>query len=82
MRENIVMIKNQDDEKNKLNNSQDLQINRGFELMLRHNSRREKPSEPKTFQIRFGKMLSLFKREIHFQFEFFLDMKKSNSQEK
>jgi hypothetical protein len=76
MRENIVMIKNQDDEKNKLNNSQDLQINRGFELMLRHNSRREKSSEPKTFQIRFGKMLSLFKREIHFQFEFFLDMKK------
>jgi hypothetical protein len=82
MQKNIVMINDQDDEKRRLNNSQDLQINRGFELMLRHNSRREKPSEPKAFQFRFGKMLSLLKREMHFQFEFFLDMKKSNSQEK
>jgi hypothetical protein len=76
MHGNTAMTKNQDDERNKLNNSQDLHINRGFELMLRNNNRREKPSEPKTFQIRFGKMMSLFKREIHFQFEFFLDMKK------
>jgi hypothetical protein len=82
MQKNIVMINDQDDEKRKLNNSQDLQINRGFELMLRHNSRREKPSKPKVFQFRFGKVLSLLKREMHFQFEFFLDMKKSNSQEK
>jgi hypothetical protein len=82
MQKNTVMINDQDDEKRKLNNSQDLQINRGFELMLRHNSRREKSSEPKAFQFRFGKMLSLLKREMHFQFEFFLDMKKSNSQEK
>ena len=72
----IVMTKNQDDEKSKLNNYKNLNINKGFELMLRNNSRRENPSEPKTFQIRFGKMMSLFKREIHFQFEFFLDMKK------
>ena len=76
MHGNTAMTKNQDDERNKLNNSRDLHINRGFELMLRNNNRREKPSEPKTFQIRFGKMLSLFKREIHFQFEFFLDIKK------
>lgn len=72
----IVMTKNQDDEKSKLNNSKNLNINKGFELMLRNSSRREKPSEPKTFQICFGKMLSLFKREIHFQFELFLDIKK------
>lgn len=70
------MINDQDDEKRKLNNSQDLQINRGFELMLRHNIRREKPSEPKAFQFRFGKMLSLFRREIHFQIDFFFNMKK------
>ena len=70
------MTKNQDDEKSKLNNSKNLNINKGFELMLRNSSRREKPSEPKTFQICFGKMLSLFKREIHFQFELFLDIKK------
>ena len=76
MHGNTAMTKNQDDERNKLNNSRDLHINRGFELMLINNNRREKPSEPKTFQIRFGKMMSLFKREIHFQFEFFLDMKK------
>ncbi len=71
----IVMTKDQG-EKRKLNNSQNLQINRGFELMLRHSIRREKSSEPKTFQIRFGKMLSLLKREIHFQIDFFFDMKK------
>jgi hypothetical protein len=76
MHGNTAMTKNQDDEKNKLNNSRNLHINRGFELMLRNNTRGEKPSEPNTFQIRFGKMMSLFKREIHFQFEFFLDMKK------
>ena len=72
----IAMTKNQDDEKSKLNNSKNLNINKGFELMLRNSSRREKSSEPKTFKICFGKMLSLFRREIHFQFEFFLDIKK------
>jgi hypothetical protein len=76
MRKNIIMTKEKEGAKNKLNNSDDLQINRGFELMLRHNSRREKPSEPKTFQLRFGKMLSLLKREIHFQIDFLFDMKK------
>jgi hypothetical protein len=70
------MTKGKDGGKSKLNNSQDPQINRGFELMLRHNSRREKPSEPKSFQFRFGKMISLLKREIHFQIDFFFDMKK------
>lgn len=77
-----IMTKEREDERSKLNNS-DPQIDRGFELMLRQHNRREKPSEePKTFLIRFGKMLSLFKREIHFQFEFFVDIKKINSREK
>ncbi len=75
MHGNIVMIEDQEGEKRKLN-KREPQINRGFELMLRQHNRREKPSEPKTFLIRFGKMLSLFKREIHFQFELFLDIKK------
>jgi hypothetical protein len=70
------MTKEKEGEKRKLNNSQDLQINRGFELMLRHNSRGGNPSKPKAFQFRFGKMLSLLKREIHFQIDFFFDMKK------
>ncbi len=76
MRRNIIMTNGKEGAKNKLNNSDDLQINRGFELMLRHNSRREKQPEPKSFHVRFGKMLSLLKREIHFEFEFFFDMKK------
>ncbi len=75
MHGNIIMIEDQEGERKKLNKSEP-QINRGFELMLRQHNRREKPSEPKTFLIRFGKMLSLFRREIHFQFEVFLDIKK------
>lgn len=75
MHGNIVMIEDQEGEKRKLN-KREPQINRGFELMLRQHNRREKPSEPKSFLIRFGKMLSLFKREIHFQFEVFFDIKK------
>ena len=77
-----IMTKEKEDEKRKLNNF-DPHIDRGFELMLRQHNRREKPSEePKTFLIRFGKMLSLLKREIHFQFEFFVDIRKINSREK
>ena len=75
MKGNIVMIEDQEGEKRKLNRREP-QINRGFELMLRQHNRREKSSEPKTFLIRFGKMLSLFKREVHFQFELFFDIKK------
>lgn len=75
MHGNIVMIEDQEGEKRKLN-KREPQINRGFELMLRQHNRREKPSEPKSFLIRFGKMLSLFRREIHFQFEIFFDIKK------
>jgi hypothetical protein len=70
-----IMINDQEGEKSKLNNFES-QINRGFELMLRKHNRGEKPSKPKTFLIRFGKMLSLFRREIHFGFEFHLDIKK------
>jgi len=44
------------------------------ELLLR--KRRKKSEEPKTFQIKFGKMISLLKREIHLQFEFHLDIRK------
>lgn len=72
------MTKDQEEKgKSNLNNDRsEIHINRGIELMLRQHNRREKPSKPKSFLIRFGKMLSLFKREIHFQFEVFLDIKK------
>lgn len=67
------MKREKDAEKRKLNNL-DPHINRGFELMLRTHNRRERSSRPKTFHIRFGKMLSLLRREIHLNFEFHLDI--------
>ena len=69
----IVMTENQDDEKRKLNKSEP-QINRGVELLLRN--RRKKSEEPKTFQVKFGKMISLFRREFHFFIEFHFDIRK------
>ena len=70
---NIVMIDDQDDEKNKLNKDEP-QINRGVELLLRN--RRRRSLEPKTFQVKFGKMISLFRREFHFYIEFHFDVRK------
>ena len=69
----IIMTKERGDAKRKLNNSEP-EINRGVELLLR--KRRRKSEEPKTFQMRFGKMISLFRREIHLLFEFHLDVRK------
>ena len=73
MRGDIVMTEDLDEEKNKLNKSQP-QINRGVELLLRN--RRAKPEQPKTFQIKFGKMVALFRREIVFHLNFYLDIRK------
>ena len=67
------MIDDQDAEKNKLNKSEP-QINRGVELLLRN--KRRKSEKPKTFQVKFGKMISLFRREFHFFFEFHFDISK------
>lgn len=70
------MINEKEDEKKSLNNSE-LKLDRGFELMLRkeNSKRREKPL-PKTFQITFGKMVSLLSREVHLNFDFSIDIKK------
>jgi hypothetical protein len=67
------MIDDQEEGKSKLNKSEP-QINRGVELLLRN--RRRKSLEPKTFQMRFGKMISLFRREFHFYIEFHFDIRK------
>ena len=67
------MTKDLDDEKRPLNKS-DTHINRGVELLLRN--RRKKPEPPKTFQIKFGKMVSLFRREIVLHLNFYLDIRK------
>ena len=50
------------------------EINKGVELLLRN--RRKKPEPPKTFQVKFGKMVSLFRREIVFHLNFYLDIRK------
>ena len=73
MHRNIVMIEDLDDERSKLNKSEP-QINRGVELLLRN--RRRKSERPKTFQVKFGKMISLFRREFHFFIEFHFDIRK------
>ena len=67
-----VMISDQDDEKSKLNKIEP-QINRGVELLLRN--RRRESSRPKTFQVRFGKMISFFRKEFHFYIEFHFDIR-------
>ena len=69
----IVMTNDQEDGKKELNNSE-LQINRGVELLLRN--RRKKSEKPKTFQVKFGKMISLFQREFHFFIDLHFDIKK------
>jgi hypothetical protein len=67
------MTKDQEDAKSNLNNDE-LQINRGVELLLRN--RRKRPDQPKTFQVKFGKMVSLFRREIVLHLNFYLDIRK------
>ena len=55
--------------------SEDLEINKGVELLLRNKNRRRE--EPKTFIWKFRKMLSFFGREIHLSFDVQLDIKKT-----
>jgi len=73
MHRNIVMTEDLAEEKNNLNNHE-TNINRGVELLLRN--RRRRPEPPKTFQVKFGKMVSLFRREIVFHLNFYLDIRK------
>jgi len=67
------MTKDQEEEKNNLNNDKP-QINRGVELLLRN--RRRSPLKPKTFQVKFGKLIALWNREIVFHFDCYLDIRK------
>ncbi len=75
MQRGIVMTDGQEDEKKDLNNDKPLEINRGVELLLRN--RRKKPDKPKTFQVKFGKLVSLWNREIVFHFNVYLDIRKT-----
>ena len=67
------MTENQD-AKGALNKPEPQNINRGVELLLRN--RRRPPEKPKTFQVKFGKMISFFRREIVFHLNFYLDIRK------
>ena len=69
----IVVTENLEDEKKSLNKSKP-EMNRGVELLLRN--RRKKPDPPKTFQVKFGKLIALWNREIVFHFNFYLDIRK------
>ena len=73
MPKSIVMTKDVEDAKNNLNKDEP-QINRGVELLLRN--RRRKPELPKTFQVKFGKMVTLFRREFVLHLNFYLDIRK------
>jgi hypothetical protein len=66
------MTENQEERKRPLNNDKP-QMNRGVELLLRNRRRVEKP---KTFQVKFGNLISLWNREIVFHFNFYLDIRK------
>jgi hypothetical protein len=68
-----AVTENLDEGKSNLNNDE-THINRGVELLLRN--RRSKPEPPKTFQVKFGKMISLLRREIVFHLNFYLDIRK------
>ena len=75
MQRGIVMTEDREDEKKNLNKDKPLEINRGVELLLRN--RRKKPDKPKTFQVKFGKLISLWNREIVFHFNVYLDIRKT-----
>ena len=81
MHGDTVVTKNQGGEKSPLNKNKSdppLKMNKGVELLLRNKRRRPQPT--RTFQMKFGNMIGLYNREIHFYFEFHLDFKKKISQ--
>ena len=79
MRGGIVVTEDQEEEKSPLNkiksDSDSLKLNKGVELLLRNKRRAQKP---KTFQVKFGNMISFFNREIEFYLDFHLDIRKSS----
>ena len=69
------MTKDQEGKEEPLNNDESSpKMNRGFELLLRNKTRRE---QPRTFQVKFGKMVSLFKREFHLFLDISFDIRKT-----
>ena len=79
MHGDTVVTEDQEGAKSNLNkgksNKDSLKINRGVELLLRNKRRVQKP---KTFQVKFGNIVSFFNREIEFYLDFHLDIRKSS----
>ena len=67
------MTEDQEEEKRNLNKDKP-EMNRGVELLLRN--RRRKPERPQTFQVKFGKLIALWNREIVFHINFYFDIRK------
>ena len=67
------MTEGQEEGKRTLNKDTTTEINRGVELLLRNRRRTERP---KTFQVKFGKLIALGNREIVFHLNFYLDIRK------
>ena len=74
MRGGIVVTEDQEGGKKTLNKDKP-EINRGVELLLRN--RRKIPERSKTFQVKFGKLVSLWNREIVFHLNVYLDIRKT-----
>ena len=74
----VIIGKGEKSPLNKNKSDPPLKMNKGVELLLRNKRRRPQPT--RTFQMKFGNMIGLFNREIHFYFEFHLDFKKKISQ--
>ena len=68
------MTEKEEEERRVLNKDKP-EINKGVELLLRN--RRKKPDKPKTFQVKFGKLISLWNREIVFHINVYLDIRKT-----
>jgi hypothetical protein len=68
------MTEKEEEERRVLNKDKP-EINKGVELLLRN--RRKKPDKPKTFQVKFGKLVSLWNREIVFHVNVYLDIRKT-----
>ena len=64
------MTDDQEEEKRNLNKDKP-EMNRVVELLLRN---RRRIQRPKTFQVKFGKLIALWNREIVFHFNFYLDI--------
>ena len=58
---------------NQLKSNNDLEMNRGFEFLLKGN----KPKRQRPIHIIFKRVGSFFKRELNIYFEFSLSIKKS-----